>query len=381
VRRIPRAAAPVGPVLKIGLVALISLVLAGCSYGTGDPLSRLQQNAAVTDPAGPASPAPSVTRPWHKGIRQYGIGVYWQDSPTDRDEDMRKRARKVLDHVVRLGANSLSVSFPFFMDGPHASVARADDPRTPSPDRLAIVLDEANRRGLRTTIRPILDEYNLAKDDPRMWRGAIAPADRGSWFASMRDLLVSYATVAQAKQVATFVVGTELTSLERDPRWSETVAAVRVRFGGELGYSANHDRLAGPAPVGDVHKLVDAYPALALPDSATVPQLVAGWHAWLNVKGRGPLPDLVLSEVAIGARAGAYREPWSPHANGLIVPQIQQRWFAAACQVVRERNLGGMYFWMINMDSDPAEAPPDSQPMDFVGRPAERDVVACFAAG
>jgi hypothetical protein len=47
--------------------------------------------------------------------------------------------------------------------------------------------------------------------------------------------------------------------------------------------------------------------------------------------------------------------------------------------MVARRKLAGIYFWMINMDSEPAAAsPPDDAPMDFVGRPAERNVTACF---
>jgi hypothetical protein len=267
------------------------------------------------------------------------------------------------------------------MDSAYASSVRADEPITPAPEGLAIVLAEANARKLRVTVRPMLHEVNLTDDDPDMWRGSIRPRDRSNWFASYRDLLVPYAKVAAEAKVATFVVGTELNSMEDDRRWRVVVDGVRAVYRGELGYSANHDKLVGPAPAPGLIKSVDAYPALKnLGDDASVDKLVAGWERWLDRKSRGTLPQLVLAEVAISARSGAYAEPWSPHPRGRILPKIQQRWFDTACEIVRRRDLGGLYFWMINLDSDPAAAsPPDDAPMDFVGRPAERNVTACFA--
>src|SRR5688572_27228672 len=90
---------------------------------------------------------------------------------------------------------------------------------TPSPSRLAIVLDQAHRRGPRATVRAMLHERNRTEDGPDMWGGAIRPADRTKWFASDRYMLVAYGEVAEAAKAATFVVGTELNSLESNGGW------------------------------------------------------------------------------------------------------------------------------------------------------------------
>jgi hypothetical protein len=116
-----------------------------------------------------------------------------------------------------------------------------------------------------------------------------------------------------------------------------------------------------------------------VPDTATVSQLAAGWTGWLDSGlGPGTHPGLLLAEVAISTHPGSYRQPWA-FGDGPFLPEIQQNWFDAACQVMRDRDLAGIYFWMINMDTDPAAPPPDSQPMYFVGRPGEQNVKACFA--
>jgi hypothetical protein len=371
--------ASVARILAAGTAALCA-ALSGCSSPVGDARTRPDAPASSTATAG--SPSPTVTgvrRPWRPGLPQLGVAVYWQNTPADSDELVRGKAAKIFDYIVEMGANSLSLSFPFVMDSASASAVRSDQAMTPDPGRLAIVLAEAKARKLRTTVRPMLSELNLTKDDPDVWRGSITPKDRAKWFTSYRDLLVPYAKACAEADVATLVVGTELNSMEDSPGWQVVVKGVRAVYRGELGYSANHDRLRGPAPTAGLIKSVDAYPPLKVGDDASVGQLIAGWDRWLDGKGTGPLRDLVLAEVAIAAQPGAYVQPWSPHARGPIKPKIQERWFDAACQTVARRKLAGIYFWMINMDSEPAAAsPPDDAPMDFVGRPAERNVTACF---
>lgn len=366
------------------LAAVVTAVLLAGLVGCGDddPISRIAPTGQATPGAGSgnkaAGPAP-VREPWRTGMREHGIAVYWENNPGDADGVVRAKAQKIFDHVVGTGANAVSLSFSFVMDGSKASSVRADDPMTPSPARLGIVLSEAKRRLLRVGVRPLLHEKNLAKDDPKAWRGAIAPADPNRWFDSYAAMLAPFAKVAQANGATTLVIGTELTSMERDKRWDRVAKAMRPHFRGELGYSANHDRLQGGFPARDVVKSVDAYPPLTVGDDASVAALVQGWKQWLDRGTDGPTPQLVLAEVAISARAGAYARPWSSAANGPIEPQIQERWFEAACQVMHDRDLAGIYFWMINLDADPRTAKPTQDaPMDFVGRPAERTVAKCF---
>jgi hypothetical protein len=366
---------------RVLLPLVIVALLAGCS-SQGDPLARISE-APTTSSSLAASQQPAeVKQLWQPGMRQYGIAVYWENNGNDTDQIVRAKAEKVLNHIVSLGANSVSISFSFVMDSAYANEVRANDSITPSPRRLGIVLAEANRRGLRTTVRPMLNERNLTKDDPDMWRGSIRPANRTKWFASYRDMLVAYGKVAEQQKAATFVVGTELNSLESSSTgWRTVATGLRAVYSGELDYSANHDRLRKDGPADGITRSVDAYPSVKAGDGASVKQLVAGWNSWLTKgRGSGKLPDLVLAEVAISARGGAYEEPWSPHAEGKSIrPEIQQRWFDTACQVMRERDLAGIYFWMINLDADPKAKPSDKSPMDFVARPGEKNIAACFA--
>jgi hypothetical protein len=377
-------------VRRPGAVALAAALLAGAVLAGCSALARpAGTRPAATAPAGqsaqPAAsatpPVPQVADPWQPGSRLFGINVYWENNPADGDDVVRAKARRVLDYVVGLGANAVAVSFPFYTAGVRSNALVTGTP-TPPPQRLGILLDEATRSRLATTVRPILDEKSIVKENPKAWRGTIAPTDRDAWFASYTALLLPYARAAQAGKATFFTVATELNSLGGDRRWPALVAALKADYTGELAYSANYDEfvLRGFSP--PVERVgVDAYPPIQLPDDATVEQLAAAWNQFLNRKAAGPMPALLLSEVGIAAQNGAYQAPyrWGSGQVPLNLT-VQERWYTAVCQVVRQRQLAGVYWWYVSFDADPADPAEPRDRMVFLHRPAEKAVKDCFAA-
>jgi hypothetical protein len=97
-----------------------------------------------------------VTFPWKPGRPQFGMNVYWIDNPRDSEEVIRAKARRIIDYVIPLDANSIALSFPFFTSGPRASSEFATR-STPSARRVGIALAEFRRSGLRSTLRQLLD--------------------------------------------------------------------------------------------------------------------------------------------------------------------------------------------------------------------------------
>lgn len=353
-------------------VVLAVLVLGWTAPGMPPP------QVGAADPAGPR-----VAAPWQPGWPQLGVQVYWVDTPADSDEVVRQKARRVLDHVVGLDANAVSVSFPFFADAIDASEVRTDV-RTPDPRRLAIVLDEAHRLGLRTTVRPLLDEANLIEQDDRNWRGELDPADRAAWFASYQRFLTPYLEMAQTHEADTVVLAAELNALQDDPRWRPLLDFARTLFTGEIGYAANWD--AYPEAVDGVPADavgIDAYPQLGIAPTASVEEMAQGWRRWLDrTAPAGPArPALLFYEVGAAAEARTLDNPAVPHRPGAALDQgVQSRWLAAACRVARDRGLRGLYLWKIEFDVDPARADPVADLHDsFLGREAERTMRDCFA--
>jgi hypothetical protein len=324
-------------------------------------------------------PVQTVAHPWRPGQTQWGIQVYWQSTSSDPPDYTWGKAQRIVDYIVGLNANSLCISFPFYTPDITASTVDAK-PTTPSPARVAILIQEARRAGLRVTVRPILNEASL--DPPTGWRGAIAPADRDEWFASYRRLLLPYAEVAQKYGAATFTVGTELDSMEGDPHWAGLIAAVARVFGGQISYDVNwSDYITTSRVEVPVRSFgVDAYFPVDAPDSAPVSELVAGWDAWLDRKTAGPLRSLVFSEVAIGAEDGAYESPGNFYVSNPYNPHVQANWYTAVCTVTRQRHMPGMYVWSLDFNAIPGQPPRSESPLDFLGRPlSEQALRACFS--
>ncbi|MGK4585138.1 glycoside hydrolase family 113 [Kitasatospora sp. HPMI-4] len=334
-------------------------------------------NAADPVTATPSADTPTVAHPWEPGMPQWGAQVYWEDMPSDGESEIRGKAQRIADYLVGLGANSVALSFPVYIDGIDSNSLHTGQ-KTPSPARLKPALDTFHKAGLRITLRPIIDERSLLPQ----WRGALAPADREKWFASYGGLLDRYADVAKDSSVTTMVAGTELVSLEGDPHWSALVSELRGHFPGELAYDTNWDNYVAhdvDVPVDQVQ--VDAYFPVDAPDSAGADQIAAAWNQWLDRKHSDDLSTTLLSEAGIGAENGAYRSPGDFYRYGRVNPQVQATWYTAVCQVVRERRLGGVYWWSVNFHTNPSIPPADDHSrLDFAGRPAtEQAVKSCFS--
>jgi hypothetical protein len=372
------------------VMVLLALDATGCSVlhsPAGDRGVRGNSEvlpSQMSSPEQPPTPAPGVQvpLPWKPGRPQLGINVYWVDNPNDSADVIRAKAQRIVDYVITLDVNSISISFPFFTDGPEASSVNVTS-MTPSASRVGVALDEFHRSGLRTTLRPLMDEKALLEANRLAWRGNIEPADRDAWFASYREFLTPYLQAAREYYATTFFIGAELNSLEGDRRWADVVAQAKREFGGEIAYAANWDSYVhGPIDVPVDQLGLDAYFKLEVGDDASVPMLVAGWNEWLDRRTTGALPTLILSEVGAPAQNGAYRHPGSWGTTGKPLNlSVQAQWFTAACQVARERGMAGLYWWKLDFHADPAQADPLRDPVDsFVGRPGEHAIQSCFSA-
>lgn len=360
------------------LAAGLALSLAGCTKSDtgGGEETHSGLPASIESSAGPA--VPQVAHPWQAGMPQLGVNLLWEDSKDDNDEVTRAKSRRILDYLISLNVNSVAVNILFVQKNKTASSVGPDPARTPSPERVQIFLDEAQKSRMRVTLRPILDEQSLLPS----WRGKIAPSSRDQWFASYAKFLDGYAVVAQKYKVAEMVVGVELNSLQTDSRWTGLIRSVRKSFTGQLAYSMNFDQFqhAATAPaVGSVG--VDAYFKINQPDSASVKTLTEAWVAWLSRYAGSKASTLVLHEAGIAAQDGAYHHPaqWGSTSVPLNL-DVQQHWYQAVCAAAQKERLAGVYFWNVQMHADPGnEDPKQPDHLTFVDRPAETVIKNCYA--
>jgi hypothetical protein len=376
------------PVLLAGAASLLTLV-ASCSIPTRPlwwPHPKSSSHTAGDTAGGdPAVSVHAVRKPWHQGMRQLGIQVYWTANRSDSsDAVVRAKALRIIDYAVSLHANSIAVTFPFYTYGITSDTAYVKANSTPSPGHIEILLAVAAMAHIRVTLRPVLDENALVARNPQAWRGSIAPRNRAAWFRSYRTLLLPYVTAAQAGHAATFVLGTELESLERAPQWPGLVRSLRSGYSGQLTYDQNYDEFTTDAadPPVPSHN-VDAYPQFDLQDSASVARLTLAWDAWLGAHPLSVRRELTLSEIGIAAVAGSYRAPWAwlRRTPARIDTRIQAAWYQAACNAVSAEQIGGgIYWWEVNFDANPRDpALFESDRLTFLDRPAQHVIQNCFA--
>ncbi|RZB18071.1 hypothetical protein StrepF001_17850 [Streptomyces sp. F001] len=396
------------PLLAIFPVTVLTIVL-GAPFVLGDHPVRWESGSALprivrgdaeesATPADNATGTPSasspsssssadglqVAKPWKAGMPQWGVQLYWEEEKGKGKRSstfIENQARKHAEYLIGLGANSVSVSFPFFTEGTTSDELSAGA-KTPSPQRLQRVLKVFEDAGFRTTLRPIMDEKSL--NPPDGWRGNIEPASRSAWFASYEEFLTPYLEVAEEVKANTFVIGTELNSLEGDPGWDALVASAEKTFSGEVAYDANWDNyVAGRINMPVSHLGVDAYFPVEVEDTAPVETLVDGWNDWLDKKATGPLPNITIAESGIGAMDGAYHAPGDFYTKRAVNPTVQANWYTAVCRVVQERQMQGVYWWSIWFDDDPNTKPDDkvASRLDFAGRPlTEKAIKSCFTS-
>jgi hypothetical protein len=344
--------------------------------------------AACSIPSRPAWwPHPTVTaqNPWHQGMRQLGIQVYWTANRNDSsDAVVRAKAQRIIDYAITLHANSIAVTFPFFTYGLTSDTVYAKPKVTPSSGHIATFLAVAAQAHIRVTLRPVLNEDALIVRNPQAWRGSIEPHNRAAWFRSYHKMLLPYVAAAQAGHAAAFVLGTELNSLQGAPQWSSVVRSFRSVYSGQLTYDENQDEFAANTTNQPVPGLnVDAYPQFGLPDNASIARLTSSWDSWLGAHPLSMRRELTLSEIGIDAAAGAYQNPWAWHslANAPIDTRVQAAWFRAVCNAVSAEQIGGgIYWWEVNFDASPAHPRRfESDRLTFLDRPAQRVIRDCFA--
>jgi hypothetical protein len=338
--------------LLLGALA-VAIVVAGCTAAAH--LKALQPRRR------PASPPLSI--PHTVDVRrpdfQAGIDV---DAYTYQHHDFSSAVAAIVAYVKSLNANSISISFPLFMSGRYSSRVFATS-RTPTPTELGLFVTAAEQAGLYVSLRPLLSETNIGHSRV-VWQ----PADPAAWFASYRRFLMPYVKMAQTNRVGEFIVGAEFARFGNSRRWNGLDRALAKVFHGTLAYSNNDTTGLSRASGGRAAvKTIDAYHPIH-------PPFLRGWKSF----DRRLPAHAVLTEVGISALDGAWRQPWVHRARGMrIDPNVQVRWFTAACRAAIATGLRGIYFWALPL-STRFPGPTPSTPGAWAHSPGAAAIARCF---
>jgi hypothetical protein len=312
-----------------------------------------------------------ITRP---GDFQAGVSLLVYDN----DQLVSLKAGTVLNQLVRMGANSVAVVFPFFQDSSYSSTMGTGGGQTPTVDTLRAVIKEAHRRHFSVMLRPLLDETNIRTQVS--WRGGIRPTSVSAWFQNYQAFLLPYLQLATSERVESFDVGTELETLQgKVTDWRGLIAAVRQVYPGQVTYSQNWDT---PGPVRFAPDLdylsVDAYYPLDAPANASAQQIATAWQPWIRVLagwGRAAGKPIVLTEVGTASQPNSYQQPFKRPAGAPVDLQAQAVYYRGTCQSVPS-TVAGLYWWEVELD--PRAQPQLDPGFNFLGKPAQLEVAACF---
>jgi len=314
---------------------------------------------------------------WKSGEFQDGIQLYWHSKGTA--QALTARADQLLNYIVSLGANAVGITFPIYTNGAYPTHVYAGSD-TPTPAQLALVISAAKQRGLRVTLRPTIDETNIAASTSGAWRGSIVPQNVATWFTGYDKLVLSYAAVAEQYKVDEFVAGTELFSLQGyTVEWEFLQEQFRkMGYGGELSYAVNWDD-SDKVPFTTLG--LDAYPAIDLSDTATVQQLSAALTSWLEERPSSIRSHLTIQEVGIPALSGMYPHPWLwGTTGGQQNFAVQSYWFSAMCNAAKTAQVQGLYYWSVDSNTDLNSVDPQTEDGGaFIGRPAVASIRSCFS--
>jgi hypothetical protein len=241
---------------------------------------------------------------------------------------------------------------------------------TLSPAAVGLLAAQARRDGLAVEMRPVIRVGPVSgwNNPHRSWEGFLNPGSQRAFFASLLRAETPYLQVARRYHAQAFVAASELQDLRASPFWAEFLRQVQGICGCAASYAWSN-ALHGAAAAGGL----DAYPHLQLPATVSQARLDQAWVRWLGQFPRSALRQASIQEISIPAEDNAYRHPEDWNAVGQADPQVQARWFTAACRAAAYYNMRGIWFYEVPLTDDPAV--PASFPSFFVGRPASETAI------
>ena len=294
-------------------------------------------------------------------VRGVALGLF----ATDSDWDYGSLVREIAER----GATDVLVVVNAYQSNRFSSDIDAVPGKTPSADTIARTLRQVRDAGMRAALMPVV---RLNERAPHEWRGVIAPADGlDAWFAEYRRFVLPLARAAETEHAHRFLVGSELSSLERyEERWRALVRDVRREFTGRVTYSANWDHA-------DAVPFWDALDEVGL--TAYFP--LANESAWreplreIRALGQRVAKPVLVTEVGYVSQSGAARRPWDETASDTVNLRAQQELYRGFCDAFAEApSVSGFYVWNWFGVGGPRDAGFTPR-----GKPAAVELAKCFA--
>lgn len=228
-------------------------------------------------------------------------------------DDYDYRYTKQIKEIKDLKPEWLQLNIKFFQDHNNSSLVNIPEDDSYFWIQLEETIDLALSENFKLSLLPI-----VLIEDPEQgeWRGTIDPMDRNSWYKSYKKLILKLATLAEAKEIEMFSVGSEYCSMQVDKdSWTDIIESCRQVYNGALFYSANWDAIEEVEFTEELDFLgITGYNSLTESNEPSFGDLLLAWEEikikLLALQKSKGLP-LFFSEVGYTSQDGTNKNPWN----------------------------------------------------------------------
>jgi hypothetical protein len=272
-----------------------------------------------------------------------------------------ERSTALLDELVRLGVNAISVT-PFGRLWSLRSTQIARDFEWPV-EQSALALErfvrQAKARGLYVLVIPHLWVETGG------WRGEVDPGSDAGWLAyqrSYRDFVLHWARSAAASGADALSIGVECKSWSGrfGGYWKRLIGDVRATFHGQLTYSANWDEAENVLFWDELDFIgINAFYPLSDQAGASYEAYVQGAERAVGqalTLGQLVAKPVVFVEIGYTTRSDAAVQPWlwPDSMRDVVVDEWEQARALAALvgAAVSRSDFAGFFVWRYYADLD-----------------------------
>jgi hypothetical protein len=288
--------------------------------------------------------ASSMVTPYRQFQKGMSYVVY------SRGTYMTTASDESLEALAKTGVNWVALIVTWYQQTYRDASISPGASLTPTDESVIHAVETIHRLGMKVMLKPHVDTLD------EHWRGEIEPKDAMTWFESYRGFIVHYAELAQAHDVETLCIGTELNSMTNDQyteEWVSIIGNVRRVFGGEVTYAANWWPDSAWQDLRFLQDLdylgIDAYFPLTNRSSPTVSELEGAWQGWVSHIGawqRMTGTGIVITEIGYRDLLGTSMRPWDWRAKGSEDQVEQADCYEAAFRVLWGIPwLRGLFWW------------------------------------
>jgi len=288
-----------------------------------------------------SSPGPITNSEFQKGVNY----TSW-----NTDELKTDMSDYSLIYLSQLGVGEIALMAVYYQDDAGSSKIYYDEKKTTSDESLGHAINIIHSLGMKVMLKPHVD---LVDDEAR---SNIIPSD--AWFASYKEMILHYATLAAKYNVELLCIGTELsnTTTERwKEKWMDIIKAVKQVYNGPLIYAANWDEYETVSFWDTVDYIgMDAYFPLTSKINPPKEDLIAAWNKqadvlekWLETSGHNK--PIVFTEIGYDTVQGCNKQPWRilPTLASQIESQDEQANCLESLLIVLTNRpwFKGFYWW------------------------------------